>query len=156
MIKKSLPFLAIATFLAAGPALALDVKKSVDVAAAPDAAWKAVGDFCGIGGWHPAVAKCEISTKDGATVRTITLKDGAKLVEKQTENKGRSYTYVIVDGPLPVSNYKSTISVEPKGSGSAIVWVGAFDAKGAPDDKVIEAIGGIYDSGLTALAAKLK
>ena len=59
-------------------AMALEVTKSVDAPEPPAVAWKAIGDFCGIANWHPAVAKCEPSTKDGATMRLLTLKDGAK------------------------------------------------------------------------------
>ena len=43
-----------------------------------------------------------------------------------------------------------------KGDGSTLVWTGKFDAKGAEDDKAAEAIGGVYQGGLDALAAKLK
>jgi hypothetical protein len=46
--------------------------------------------------------------------------------------------------------------VAAKGGGSTITWVGTFDAKGAPDDKAREVIGGIYDAGLAGIAARAK
>ena len=64
-------------------AMALDVKKSIDVVAAPDAVWKAIGDFCGIGTWHPAVEKCELQQKDGRTFRLLSLKGGGQILEQQ-------------------------------------------------------------------------
>ena len=67
-----------------------------------------------------------------------------------------SYGYTILESPLPVANYASTISVAAKGSGSTITWVGTFDAKGAPDDKAKEVIAGIYDAGLAGIADKAK
>ncbi|MEQ1647030.1 MAG: SRPBCC family protein [Hyphomicrobiaceae bacterium] len=139
-------------------ALALEVKKSVDIAAAPDAAWKAIGDFCGIGTWHPAVAKCDAASKDGSSMRTLTLKDGAKIVEKLSvrDEKAMSYGYTIVESPLPVANYQSTFSVSAKGAGSTILWTGKFDAKGTDDAKASDVISGIYDAGLASLVAKLK
>lgn len=139
-------------------AMALDVNKSVDVASAPDAAWKAIGDFCGIANWHPAVAKCEASDKDGAKMRLLALKDGGKIFEKQLsyDDKAMSYSYAIIDaGPLPVANYESTIAVKPGGSGSTISWVGKFDSKG-DDAKSVDAISGVYKDGLDGLASKLK
>lgn len=157
-MKKSAMTL-IVTVLIATPAMALDVSKSVDVAASTDAAWKAIGDFCGIATWHPAVAKCEPSTKDGAAMRLLTLKDGAKIYERQLayDASTKSYSYAIVDaGPLPVANYQSTLSVTAKGSGSTITWTGKFDAKGGEDAKAIDAIAGVYGGGLDSLAAKLK
>lgn len=129
------------------------------MAAAPDAAWKAIGDFCGIANWHPAVAKCELSEKDGAMMSLLTLKDGAKILEKQVSFDGKvmAYTYAIVEaGPLPVANYQSTLAVTPDGSGSTLTWSGKFDAKGADDAKAGEAIGGVYQGGLDSLAGKLR
>lgn len=139
-------------------AYAIDVTKSVDVTAAPAAAWKAIGDFCGISAWHPAVAKCEPSGEGTAKMRTLTLKDGAKILEKQLsfDDKTMSYSYAIVEaGPLPVANYTSTIAVKPNGSGSKITWSGKFDPKG-DEAKAAEAIGGVYQGGLDGLAAKVK
>jgi Polyketide cyclase / dehydrase and lipid transport len=142
--------------LSAGTALALDAHVSKDSVGTPDAVWAAVGDFCGIASWHPAVAKCEISTKDGATFRTLTLKDGAKIFEKQTafDAKAMTYSYTIEESPLPVANYKSTLKVVAKDKGATIDWSGNFDAKGAPDADAIKTISGIYAGGIDALVAK--
>ena len=143
--------------LAATPVYALDVSKSQQTDAAPGAVWSAVGDFCGIADWHPAVAKCEASEEGGKTRRTLTLAGGGgTLVEElvSRDDDKMQYTYRIVDGPLPVQNYESTISVAPSGDGSTISWTGHFDAKGASDDKAEEVIGGIYDAGLKGIADK--
>lgn len=154
---KILPFLTTAALcLAAAPAMALQAHVAKDTAASAAAVWAAVGDFCGIANWHPAVAKCELSTKDGTTYRTLTLKDGAKLLEKQTafDAATMTYSYTIEEGPLPVANYKSTLKVAAKGKGATIDWSGSFDAKGAPDTDAIKTITGIYDGGVDALVAK--
>lgn len=135
---------------------AVEVTKSVEVSASSDATWKAIGDFCGIASWHPAVAKCEIGDKNGAVTRTLTLKDGAKIFEKQLNFAPGSYTYSILEpGPLPVANYESTLSVKPEGAGAKIVWTGKFDPKG-DEVKAVDAIGGVYQGGLDALKANLK
>ena len=142
--------------LSAGAACALDARVAKDTAGSAAAAWAVVGDFCGIANWHPAVAKCEISSKDGATFRTLTLKDGAKLLEKQTafDTAKMTYSYTIEEGPLPVANYKSTLKVAAKDKGATIDWSGTFDAKGAADADAVKAITGIYDGGVDALVAK--
>lgn len=154
---KSRLFLATAGLcLWLAPALALDAHVAKDTAGSAASAWAAVGDFCGIAAWHPAVAKCELATKDGATFRTLTLKDGAKLLEKQTafDAKAMSYSYTIEEGPLPVANYKSTLKVVSKDKGATIDWSGTFDAKGAPDADAVKTISGIYGGGVDALVAK--
>jgi hypothetical protein len=158
MTKTSPALFGLGALIFASPAFAVDVKRSVDVSATLDAAWKAIGDFCGIGNWHPAIAKCEISNRDGATFRMLTLKGGGEVFEKKTawDDVGRSYSYTIEESPLPVANYGATVSVAPNGSGSTIVWTAHFDAKGATDAKAAEVIGGIFDAGLGALKTSLK
>jgi hypothetical protein len=142
---------------AASPALALEAKVSKPTPSTAAAVWAAVGDFCGIASWHPAVAKCALSTKDGATYRTLTLKDGAELFEKQVafDAASMSYSYTIEKGPLPVANYTSTLKVSGADKGATIDWSGSFDAKGARDDEAIKIISGIYDAGVDALVAKV-
>jgi hypothetical protein len=117
----------------------------------PDALWKKVGGFCGIGDWHPAIEKCVLSS-DGKE-RTLSLKGGGTIVERQesVDNANHTYTYTILSGPLPVANYHSTISVSPDAKGSSIKWVGAYDAKGASDADAKKVIDGIYESGEKAL-----
>lgn len=140
------------------PSFAIDVAKSVDVAAPPAKVWATIGDFCGIGQWHPAIEKCALSMDGGKTLRTLSLKGGGTIVESLTarDDKKMDYTYAIVSGPLPVTDYSSTIAVMPKGSGSTVSWKGSFKAKGAPDAVATDAISGIYDSGLKAIADKAK
>ena len=156
MLRLALP----ALVLLAGtlPGHAVEVQKSVDVAASPDKVWQTIGDFCGIAAWHPAVEKCVPSEKEGQKVRTLSLKGGGTLVEQQLsrDDKVMSYSYTILEGPLPVSDYKSTLAVAPEGSGSKVSWQGTFTAKGVPDTVAQDVIEGIYDSGLKAIAGKAK
>lgn len=142
----------------ASPAAALEVKRSITVAAAPEETWKAIGDFCGIASWHPAITKCDMVKNVKDHLRVLTLADGATVVEKQINRNDtdRVYSYAIVnDSPIPVNNYVSVISVKKSGKGSTIHWSGSFVAKGAPDDKAAEVIGGVYDAGLASLQKKL-
>ena len=105
-----------------------------------------------------AIEKCEISKKDGATFRTLSLKGGGTILEKETnwDNKAKTYSYTIEESPLPVANYKATIAVAPKGSASEVIWISNFSAKGADDEKASSTIGGIFDAGLGGIAAKAK
>lgn len=144
--------------LAATPVMALEVTKSATIAAPPEKVWKTIGEFCGIGDWHPVVEKCEASEKGGKKLRTLSLKGGGTLVEEQTarDEKKMDYTYIILEGPLPVADYKSTIHVMKDGSGSKVTWKGDFKAKGAPDAKAEEVIGGVYEAGLKGISDKAK
>ena len=142
--------------LSGAPAFALDAGKTVDIKAPPATVWATIGDFCGIAQWHPAIASCTPSVQGRAHLRTLALKGGGAIVERQTARSERamSYSYTIVSGPLPVDHYRSTIAVKPSADGSSVSWTGVFVAKGADDAKATAAIQGIYDSGLAALAEK--
>ncbi len=142
--------------LTGSSAFALDASKTVDIKAPPAKVWAAIGDFCGIAQWHPAIASCTPSVQGRAHLRTLALKGGGTIVERQLARNERamSYSYTIVSGPLPVDHYRSTITVTPSADGSTVSWSGNFVAKGADDAHATAAIQGIYDSGLTALAQK--
>lgn len=143
--------------VAAGPAAALEAAVSKATAAAPEAVWAAVGAFCDIQTWHPAVEKCDLSEKDGATYRTLTLKGGGMIYEKLVayDKDKHTYSYTIEDGVLPVQNYTSTLSVVAKDGGSLIQWSGKFDAKGASDEDAVKTMTGVYQGGVDALGAKV-
>ena len=72
-----------------------------------------MGDFCGIARWHPAVETCGLSYNNGATYRTLKLKDGAEIFERLLTRIGpaHTYTYSIETSPLPVADYQATIIV---------------------------------------------
>jgi carbon monoxide dehydrogenase subunit G len=138
--------------LLVGSAAALEVASSATVAGNPDAVWKKIGDFCAIGTWHPAVSKCVQSDEGGATYRTLTTTDGGTIKEKLVEQTDTSYTYAIIDSPLPVANYRATISVSAQGNGTRVDWKSSFDAKGKSDDEAKGVISSIYKAGLDKIA----
>jgi hypothetical protein len=151
-ISTTLPSVA-ALGLLVGSAAALEVNSSVTVAGTPDAVWQKIGDFCAIQTWHPAIASCEQRDEGGETYRTLTTADGAKIEEKLVEKTETSYTYEILDSPLPVNNYRATLSVAPEGEGTRVDWRGTFDAKDASDDDAKGVMSGIYQAGLDEIAA---
>jgi mxaD protein len=133
----------------------LHVKKSVKIDASSSTVWAKVADFGDLGAWHPAVAKTEIvegtDNKVGAK-RVLTLQDGGKINETLTAysvNK-KSLSYEITESVLPVSDYKSTLSVKSAGKNKSVVtWVASFKHKDGSDDKTATgAINGVFDGGL--------
>ncbi|MBB3066932.1 MULTISPECIES: SRPBCC family protein [Limibacillus] len=119
-----------------------------------DIVWGLIGQFNGVPDWHPAVEKCEIETKDGETIRHLALAGGGSIVERQTTHDGgaRSYSYEILSpGPLPIANYKATITVHSKGSGCEVEWSSDFEAKGAAEGDAVAAVRGVYEAGFANL-----
>ena len=132
-------------------ASALDSNVTMKSSMSTDALWKKVGDFCGISAWHPAIEKCVLSA-DGKQ-RTLSLKGGGTVVEalENWDDANRSYTYTILSGPLPVANYHSTISVADDPKGSALKWMGTYDAKGASEADAKRTMDGVYEAGAKVL-----
>lgn len=143
----------------ASPALALDVTVEKTIPAQAGAVWTAIGDFCGVAQWHPAIEKCELSVHKNREVRTLSLKGGGTIVEKlgAWDREGMAYAYAMMSGPLPVANYRSKLSVRPSKDGTAAVatWQGRFNpAKGKTPAEAKKAISGVYQAGLDGLAQK--
>ena len=139
-----------ATIVASGTvaAEAASIKKMVEVKAPAAKVWAMIGPFCSIQAWHPAIGKC---TETGG-VRTLVTKDGkGTFEEKQTADDAKSmmYSYAILKSPLPITGYKSTIKVTPKGADTSVVeWSSTFKPDAGKEKDAEAAIGGIYQSGL--------
>ena len=154
-----------ATFAVGGAhAAELAVQETASVAASPDNVWAVLGKFSGLPAWHPAVAATDIvkgvDNQRGA-VRSITTKDGARIVEELLayDASKHNMTYRISASPLPVTDYISTLAVAPSGKGSKITWKSRFRrdpaAKDVDDAKAKEIVAGMYKSGFDGLRTAL-
>jgi hypothetical protein len=137
----------------------LEVEEVMPLNAPAQDVWNVIGNFGGLADWHPAAIACVLSEEGTDTVRTISIPGGGSLVEKLEahDDGAMSQTYSIVDGPLPMTAYMSTIRVLPETDTSCRVhWVGRFEASGAPDEVAQKVVRGIYTAGLSALAERFK
>ena len=127
------------------------VSMSTNLNGSADQVWKLIGGFNALPDWHPSVENSEL-TQEGQT-RTLSLAGGGTLVEKleKVDDGARTYTYSIVDGPLPVANYTATIKVSGEGDNSTIEWSSEFEPAGAPEQDAMKAIEGIYQAGFDNL-----
>lgn len=136
----------------------LNVSREAIVERPPATVWKLVGSFDALDVWLPPVRGSSftgVSSQPGA-IRVLDLGNNATVTEKLLTYSGADhrYSYAFLNSPLPVTNYVATIELHPAAAGRTLVkWSSTFDAAGAPDDKAKEAIQGIYDAGLTRLAA---
>ncbi|HJU18097.1 MAG TPA: SRPBCC family protein [Stellaceae bacterium] len=129
------------------------------IAANPQAVWDVIGDFGAIAKWHPAIADSRAEGSRPGALRRLTLKNGDRLVERLEEfNDGeRYYSYSLVEGPLPVAEYYSTLHVRAAydAPSATVEWTGAFTAKDAPESDVEHLIQSIYQAGIDALRQQL-
>ena len=132
---------------------AIEVKKRREAPGMAAEVWALVGGFCDIQKWHPAVAKCEETKEGDKVLRLLTLKDGATIKEEQTKKEATSYSYKILEGPLPVKDYSATLMVGPDDEPDRveIVWTASFEANGASDEDAKKAIEGIFEAGVSGI-----
>ena len=144
------------------------VTEEVVINAAPADVWKLVGNFDGWSAWHPAIESSTATAGNAVdSERTLKIRGGGTVIETIEAYDADTMTlkYRAKDGgALPVTNYSSTIAVKPEGSGSKVLWRGAF-YRGFPnndppadqnDEAAVKAITGVYQTGLASLKAKLE
>ena len=156
VMKMALGALA-ALIVACGSAYAIDVNKHIDAPGQVLVVWALASDFCGIKDWHPAVVDCKESQEGDATIRVLKLKNGGEIKEKLDETDDTSYSYEIIESPLPVKNYHAKLWVEADErdpSRTTIHWDATFDANGTTDEDAKKTISDIFTAGLKGLKQK--
>ena len=161
----------------------IEVNESITINAEPAKVWAVVKDFDSLHKWHPAIEATEATGNDVGATRVLTLKDGSTITEtlKKFDNESMSYMYQIEEmskvgeieyeghtfevPAVPVSKYKSWVTVEADGSGSKVTWVGKFfraytgnhhEPKELNDETAKAAITGIYKAGLESVKASVE
>lgn len=128
------------------------VSVSKHLSATAETVWQMVGGWNTLPAWHPEVLASNLEA-DGL-MRRVKLADGMEILERLEyfSRAGCQYTYSIVDSPLPLSFYRSTIRVEPDGDGTLVTWFTEFEATESPADEVAQALHAFYALGLDCAA----
>jgi mxaD protein len=148
----------------------LHVTKRVTINAPADKVWNAVKDFNALNTWHPALEKDEIVEGTNNTVgavRLLSLKGGGTIKEKllRFNPANRSFSYAIIEGVIPVSDYRSRLVVKSAGENtSTVIWSGRFKRKNTGanpadnenDKTAVDTISGVYQGGLDNLKKMLE
>ena len=132
------------------------LSRSVDVNATPADVWSAIGGFCSVPDWHPAISSCAVDGETPPTRTLVTVDGAATFIELETarDDAAHTYSYSITSSPLPITQYEATIRVEENGSGMAtITWSSEYRPDEGAETAMQETITGIYDAGLGALVA---
>lgn len=137
----------------AGTAGAAEVSREATVDAKAAEVWRVIGPYCAIADWYPGVETCGEENIDGALHRRLGTADGAEFLEKQLDHSDQtmSYSYAIIEGPLPVSDYKATLSLTESGDQTVVVWSSTFEPDGVSEEEAATIVGGVYETGLEAV-----
>lgn len=126
-----------------------------DLAAPASEVWNLIGPFDSLPRWHPLVAACTLDReKNGSVLRHIRLHDGTPIVNRETARNeaAHSYSYELVEGPLSVVFYRSTLRLIERGDGRCMLdWASTFDSGDASNDEVKQRVESLIGPGVESL-----
>src|SRR3954471_22133218 len=115
-----------------------------------DTVWSRIRDFNALPQWHPGIADSRIengepSDKVGC-VRDFHTRDGGRIRERLLALSDYEYscTYAILESPMGVENYTSTLSMRPAAAGGRALaeWSAKFDCEPRREQELSDHIGG--------------
>ncbi len=130
-----------------------------------DRVWALLRDFNGHDRWHPAVRDSHIERGRGSDVvgcvRRFHLADGSELREQllSLSDDGTSFTYCLLDTPVPLFNYVATVRLLPVTDGDRTFWQweSSFSTRPGEDDDMRRLVGeDIYQAGFEAIRNRLE
>ena len=135
------------------------VSVTVDLALPADEVWALIGSFADLARWGTGIIGTAIEGRGVGSVRTLSLAQGGVLKERlEAEDQSqRSYTYSIIEGSLPVTNYRSTLQVDAAGKKSSrVTWSSSFEPKpGTSEARAVQIVTALHNSSLMAVKGKL-
>ncbi len=136
------------------------IRESTVIDAPIEDVWRILRDFNSHESWHPAIAQSHI--EDGmaghavGAVRNFRLADGGRLREQllRLDDVAHELTYCILEAPLPLHDYVSTICLKPVTDGDRTFW--SWESQFAPPPhRAVEladlVANGIYRAGFEAI-----
>lgn len=126
------------------------VRVSTTLQVPAQAVWNMIGGFNALARGHPAVTSSEEETENGARVTRLTLQGGGTVIERleRHDDKERTYSYSILESPLPVAGYTARLHVREAADGHScmVEWSSEFDPSSAPESEAGKMIRGVYEA----------
>ncbi|GLQ30415.1 SRPBCC family protein [Litoribrevibacter albus] len=116
--------------------------------------WKKFGKFCAIQRWQSLVDTCDVYENKRGIHRAIVMDDGGVFVERLLEysDLNHSFTYNILSGPVPVTNYLSTLKFEDIGNRQTLfTWTATFDVDYEIEQDVVDNLYTLFENGVDGM-----
>jgi uncharacterized protein YndB with AHSA1/START domain len=133
---------------------------STVIDAPAETVWSRIRDFNAMPQWHPGIADSRIENGEPpdkvGCVRHFHTRDGGMIRERLLALSDYDYscTYSILESPMGVDNYTSTLKLTPVTDGGRTFaeWSAEFDCDPQRERELSEHIGaGVFQAGLDAL-----
>lgn len=131
----------------------MNVKATHEIDAPADTVWETIKHFDGLTRWAPGITECTMRGYGVGATRTVKTRDGQTFVERldACDDGTRTLAYSMVEGPVPVRDYRSEISVSDSGDHCTVVWDASGEPSGIPEDQLETILSGICNGGVKAL-----
>ena len=139
------------------------VSTVIDAAAAD--VWRVVRDFNGLPSWAPFAVESRIeqgrSADQVGCIRNFRLRDGGVIRERllALSDYDLSMSYAILESPMPVEDYVSSLSLTPitEGNRTFAEWQAEFDCPPEREAALVQQVGAnVFQAGLTALRQRFR
>ena len=126
----------------------MKITRSVIIDAPIQAVWKQVRCFDGVAQWNPGVTSATLESGSATTtgsIRRLEIVDGSTFRETLLAHSDLeySYTYDILESPLPCQNYIAThrfIEITD-GNRTLGIWEGRFDCDPKDESELEQIVG---------------
>jgi hypothetical protein len=127
--------------------------------------WRVVRDFNALPDWTPFAVESRIEQNQRADqvgcIRNFRLRDGGVIRERllSLSDYDLSQSYAILESPMPVENYISTLSLTPitDGNRTFAEWQAEFDCPPEREAALMQQIGAnVFQAGLNALKQRFR
>lgn len=129
------------------------VEKNLGVS--PEDAWEVAGDFNGWANWHPVVKMSVADGRHVGAIRILVLTDGRRISDRLVayDEAAMTYSYVVATepNPLPVADYRATITVVPLVIGCSVRWEATFNSDETSAQSARESFTALFSQGLDRL-----
>jgi uncharacterized protein YndB with AHSA1/START domain len=138
----------------------VNVYISTVINASADTVWSRIRDFNAMPQWHPGIADSRIENDQAADrvgcIRHFHTRDGGMIREQllALSDFEYSFTYEILESPMGVTNYISTLQLTPVTDGNRCFaeWSAEFECAPGREAELTQHIGqGVFQAGLDAL-----
>lgn len=120
--------------------------------------WESLRSFEGVETYLPMIAHSEVRGRGAGSVRVCTTQDGGRIEERleSLDDAAMRLEYSIVNAPMPIDAYRSTMHVQAHGDDRCTVsWSCTFEAAPAAVEELRGMFTGVYTDGLAGLAEVL-
>ncbi len=132
------------------------VTRMIRLSAPPEDVWRAIGDFDGVAGWHPAFVAAEPTEIDGERYRRLTTTEGEQYFDRLIETGPLRYAYETAEGPLALSDFRATLACVAEKGGCHVFWSARFEPPEGQEREADEVVGALFEIGLAALADRFQ